>query len=67
MIRIPLVLSGNTNCWPSAAALRRRALGSSNGGKTPHHTARYAAARFISSPYDPDAHYAKKRTTTWVG
>ena len=25
------------------------------------------AARFISSPYDPDAHYAKKRTTQWVG
>jgi len=25
------------------------------------------AARFLSSPYDPDAHYAKKRTTTWVG
>ena len=25
------------------------------------------AARFISSPYDLDAHYAKKRTTTWVG
>ena len=21
----------------------------------------------VSSPYDPDAHYAKKRTTTWVG
>src|SRR4051794_6426155 len=25
------------------------------------------AARFISSPYDPDAHYAKKHTTSWVG
>ncbi len=25
------------------------------------------AARFISSPYDLDAHYAKKRTSTWVG
>jgi len=25
------------------------------------------AATFISSPYDPDAHLAKKRTTTWVG
>jgi len=25
------------------------------------------AARCISSPYDLDAHYAKKRTTTWVG
>jgi transposase len=25
------------------------------------------AARFISSPYDPEAHYAKKRTTSWVG
>ena len=25
------------------------------------------AARFSSSPYDVDAHYAKKRTTTWVG
>lgn len=26
-----------------------------------------AAARFISSPYDAEAHYAKKRTTSWVG
>jgi transposase len=26
-----------------------------------------AAARFINSPYDPEAHYAKKRTTCWVG
>ncbi len=25
------------------------------------------AAQFISSPYDQDAHYAKKRTMTWVG
>jgi transposase len=25
------------------------------------------AARFISSPYDPEARYAKKRTTSWVG
>jgi transposase len=25
------------------------------------------SARFISSPYDPEAHYAKKRTTSWVG
>jgi transposase len=25
------------------------------------------ASRFISSPYDPDAHYARKRTTQWVG
>src|SRR5947209_7869938 len=25
------------------------------------------AADFISSPYDPDAHYAKKNTTQWVG
>jgi transposase len=25
------------------------------------------AALFISSPYDPDAHYAKKRSTQWVG
>ncbi|MGZ6349177.1 MAG: transposase, partial [Ktedonobacterales bacterium] len=25
------------------------------------------AADFISSPYDPDAHYAKKHTTQWVG
>ncbi len=25
------------------------------------------AACFISSPYDQDAHYAKKRTSTWVG
>jgi transposase len=25
------------------------------------------AARFISSPYDPEAHYAKKRATSWVG
>lgn len=25
------------------------------------------AAQFISSPYDLEAHYAKKRTTTWVG
>ena len=25
------------------------------------------AARFISSPHDPDAHYAKKHTTSWVG
>jgi transposase len=22
---------------------------------------------FISSPYDPEAHYAKKRTTSWIG
>ena len=26
-----------------------------------------AAARFISSPYDPDAHYARKHATSWVG
>ncbi len=26
-----------------------------------------SAARFIGSPYDVDAHDAKKRTTTWVG
>lgn len=25
------------------------------------------AARFISSPHDPDAHYARKRTTSWIG
>jgi transposase len=25
------------------------------------------AARYISSPYDLDAHYSKKRTTSWVG
>jgi transposase len=25
------------------------------------------AARFISSPYDPDAHYARKHSTQWVG
>ena len=25
------------------------------------------AARFVSSPYDPDAHYARKHTTQWVG
>ena len=25
------------------------------------------AARFISSPYDPDAHYARKGTTQWGG
>jgi transposase len=25
------------------------------------------AARFISSPYDADAHYARKHTTQWVG
>ena len=25
------------------------------------------AACFISSPYDPDAHYARKHTTQWVG
>lgn len=25
------------------------------------------ASVMISSPYDPDAHYAKKHTTTWVG
>jgi transposase len=25
------------------------------------------AARFISSPYDADAHYARKHTTAWVG
>ena len=25
------------------------------------------AARFISSPYDTDAHYARKHTTSWVG
>ncbi len=25
------------------------------------------AARFISSPYDPEAHYARKRTTSWIG
>ena len=25
------------------------------------------AAQFISSPYDPDARYAKKQTTSWVG
>ena len=26
-----------------------------------------SAARFISSPYDTDAHYARKHTTSWVG
>jgi transposase len=26
-----------------------------------------AAALFLSSPYDTEAHYAKKRTTSWVG
>ena len=25
------------------------------------------AACFVSSPYDPDAHYARKHTTQWVG
>src|SRR5215510_1046128 len=25
------------------------------------------AAQFISSPYDPEAHYARKHTTQWVG
>src|SRR2546421_278541 len=25
------------------------------------------AALFISSPYDPEARYSKKRSTTWVG
>jgi transposase len=25
------------------------------------------ASRFISSPYDPDAHLARKRTTQWIG
>jgi len=25
------------------------------------------ASRFMSSPYDADAHYARKRTTSWVG
>jgi transposase len=25
------------------------------------------ATFFVSSPYDPEAHYAKKRTTTWTG
>ena len=25
------------------------------------------AVRFIGSPYDPDAHYARKGTTSWVG
>jgi transposase len=26
-----------------------------------------SASAFVSSPYDPDAHYAKKHTTQWVG
>jgi transposase len=26
-----------------------------------------ASAAFVSSPYDTEAHYARKRTTTWVG
>jgi transposase len=26
-----------------------------------------SSATFVSSPYDPDAHYAKKNTTQWVG
>jgi transposase len=25
------------------------------------------AAQFVSSPYDPEAHYARKHTTQWVG
>ena len=25
------------------------------------------ASDFVSSPYDPDAHYARKRTTQWIG
>ena len=26
-----------------------------------------AALQLISSPYDPEVRYAKKRTTTWIG
>jgi transposase len=26
-----------------------------------------ASAQFISSPYDPDAHFARKRTLQWIG
>jgi transposase len=26
-----------------------------------------SSAEFVSSPYDTDAHYARKRTTSWVG
>jgi transposase len=26
-----------------------------------------AAGQCIDSPYDPEAHYAQKRTTSWVG
>jgi transposase len=26
-----------------------------------------SSANFVSSPYDPDAHYARKNTTQWVG
>lgn len=25
------------------------------------------ATIFLSTPYDPEAHYAKKRSTSWVG
>jgi transposase len=25
------------------------------------------SVRFISSPFDPEAHYARKRTTSWIG
>ena len=69
MIRIRLFLRGSTTCWPSATALRRRALGatdlrapthktsgrrSSKGGKTRHHVARSApAGRTCGHPSSP--------------
>jgi transposase len=44
--------------------------GDGDGGRLHWRTDRHGlppASRFISSPYDPDAHLARKRTTQWVG
>src|SRR3712207_9067143 len=31
------------------------------------YTTLFRSARFVSSPYDADAHYACKGSTTWIG
>ena len=44
--------------------------GDGDGGRLHWRTDRHGlppASLFVSSPYDPDAHLARKRTTQWVG
>jgi transposase len=45
------------NYRPTATGLQWR---TAEDGRPP-------ASQFVSSPYDPDAHFARKRTTQWIG